>query len=73
MKWSIRYTELQKFSKMLISLLVGREVGVVNGLSLRRAERFKRAKSLQLCNDRNMEQCFSSGVNSLDLERQESR
>ena len=58
---------------MLMSLMVGREVGVVNGLSLRRAERFKRVKSLQLCKDRYMEQCFSSGINSLDLERQESR
>ena len=58
---------------MLSKLLSGRETGIVNSLLLRRLEKYKRARSLQLCNEKNMEQCFSSGINSLDLEKQESR
>ena len=58
---------------MLMQLLEGRETGAIDGQFLRRTEKHKRVKSLQLSSCKNMEQCFSSGVNSLDLESQENR
>ena len=57
----------------MVPLIAQREVGLADTLLLRRWARTRRAMSMQLSNDKNMEQIFSSGVNSLDLEQQEQR
>ena len=71
-KWNYIFSLLKRL-KMLAHLLSGREIGVVNNLLFKRLERYKRAMSLELRNDSDMEQCFSSAVNSLDVEKQENR
>ncbi|XP_065069922.1 DNA excision repair protein ERCC-8-like [Rhopilema esculentum] len=57
----------------MVPLIAQREVGLADSLLMRRWARTRRVMSMQLSNDKNMEQIFSSGVNSLDLEKQEQR
>eukprot|EP00112_Aurelia_sp_Birch-Aquarium-sp1_P011298 Seg2376.3 transcript_id=Seg2376.3/GoldUCD/mRNA.D3Y31 product="DNA excision repair protein ERCC-8" protein_id=Seg2376.3/GoldUCD/D3Y31 len=57
----------------MLPLLTRREIGLADGLFFRRSEKSRRAKSIQLSHDRNMEAVFASGVNSLDVEKQENR
>lgn len=55
------------------SLLMSREIGQTDCLALRRHKTSSRAMSIQLSSDKNMQQVFNSGVNSLDLETQTNR
>ncbi len=54
----------------MIQQLSSREIGLTDPKSLRRSFKSERALSVELNSGKNMEQVFSSGVNSIDIEKQ---
>ena len=57
----------------MLNLITCRETGQLPRTFLQRAEATRRTHSIQLGESKTMEQVFSSGVNSLDLEKEENR
>ena len=66
-------TKVDAHAKRMLPLLATREIGLADGLYFRRTEKSRRATAIQLSHDRNMEAAFTSGINSLDIEKQDNR